>query len=180
MAPEQAPCEGVAESLSLDNKTGSLPLLEGAAEPNFLSWLTVPPLWNFPCPRDSGWPSWRPWLSVCPAGIAVKPLCPSPPWLCPCPLPTLGTGLEGGSGKVPDLPAPWEGVLLGWRVVALFAWAEGQWPSPFCIQKRHHCSNFGRGSAPLLSLQSSSCLVPSPSQEGEVGQDLHSLPGSSA
>lgn len=178
MAPEQAAREGVAESLSSDDKTGNPQLEEMLSQNSSPGWLFLPPGISLVLGQ------WMETLAfcVCPAGIAVNPACPSPPWLCPCPLPILGTSLEGSCEKVPALPARWKMVLLTLEGYGLVAWAEGWWPSPSCLQKRHHCSSFGRAPAPLLSLQSSSssCLVPSPSQEGEVGQNLHSLPGFSA
>lgn len=119
MAPEQAPREGVAESLSLDNKTGNPPLLEGLlSQTSSPDWLFLPSGISLALGQ---WMALMETLTfpVCLAGVVVKPLCPSPPWLCPCPFPILGTGLEGGSGKVPGLPAPWKGMLLGWGAVAL-------------------------------------------------------------
>lgn len=81
-------------------------------------WAKLPALWSLPCPGTVAGPHGDLGSRVCPAAIAIHPEHPSPPWLCPCPLPILGTGLEGGCGKVPALPSPWRMVLLAWGVVA--------------------------------------------------------------
>lgn len=179
MAPEQAPREGVAESLSLDNKTGNPPLLEGllsqTSSPDWLflpsgislalgQWMALMETLTF---RVSIWRCSQAFVSISSVALSLS---------------HLGNWFGGRLWEGSRPPSSLEGDAAGLGGCALVAWAEGGWPSPSCIQKRHHCSNFGRAPAPLLSLQSSSssCLVPSPSQEGELGQNLHSLPRFSA
>lgn len=152
---------------SWDNKTGNPPLLEG------LLSQTSSPL-EFPLPWDSGWRLGFLWVPAASTqcGHGSVPV-PFPPW---------GLGLEGrvlfvGMFQPSQLPGGWCCWALG--VVAL---SLDRRMVAFTFQRQHGCSSFGRAPAPLLFLQSSSssCLVPSPSQEGEVGQNLHSLPRFSA